>query len=153
MPEFLERRFSVGSRYILSIVSLITFVLSKVVVGIFAGGIVFSTLLPEMHLTFRSMELNSFWVGSILVIVLTGLYTMIGGMRAVAYNDAVQVVVLICGSATLTIYGLIKLGGWHELMAICGPEMFNLWKPIIPVGQIATWAPVLEKAADGHIVK
>ena len=153
MPEFLERRFSVGSRYILSIVSLITFVLSKIAVGIFAGGIVFSTLLPEMHLTIGSMELNSFWVGSILVIVLTGLYTMIGGMRAVAYNDAVQVVVLICGSATLTIYGLIKLGGWHELRAICGPEMFNLWKPIIPVGQIATWAPVLEKAADGHIVK
>ena len=153
MPEFLERRFSVGSRYILSIVSLITFVLSKIAVGIFAGGIVFSTLLPEMHLTFGSMELNSFWVGSILVIVLTGLYTMIGGMRAVAYNDAVQVVVLICGSATLTIYGLIKLGGWHELRAICGTEMFNLWKPIIPVGQIATWAPVLEKAADGHIVK
>jgi SSS family solute:Na+ symporter len=153
MPEFLERRFSVGSRYILSIVSLITFVLSKIAVGIFAGGIVFSTLLPEMHLTIGSIELNSFWVGSILVIVLTGLYTMIGGMRAVAYNDAVQVVVLICGSATLTIYGLIKLGGWNELRAICGSEMFNLWKPIIPVGQIATWAPVLEKAADGHIVK
>ena len=41
-----------------------------------------------------------------LVIVLTGLYTMLGGMRAVAYNDAVQVVVLISGSALLTFYGL-----------------------------------------------
>ena len=41
-----------------------------------------------------------------LVILLTGLYTMLGGMRAVAYNDAVQTVVLITGSATLTIYGL-----------------------------------------------
>lgn len=153
MPEFLERRFSVGSRYILSIVSLITFILSKIAVGIFAGGVVFSTLLPEMHLTIGSIELNSFWVGSILVIVLTGLYTMIGGMRAVAYNDAVQVTVLIAGSATLTVYGLIKLGGWHELKSICGPEMFNLWKPIVPAGQIATWAPILEKAADGHIVK
>jgi SSS family solute:Na+ symporter len=153
MPEFLERRFSVGSRYILSIVSLITFVLSKIAVGIFAGGIVFSTLLPEMHLDLGNIHLDSFWVGSIMVIVLTGLYTMIGGMRAVAYNDAVQVTVLIIGSATLTVYGLMKLGGWHELKSICGPEMFNLWKPIVPEGQIATWAPVLEKAADGHIVK
>lgn len=153
MPEFLERRFSVGSRYILSIVSLITFVLSKIAVGIFAGGVVFSTLLPEMHLNIGGVELNSFWVGSILVIVLTGLYTMIGGMRAVAYNDAVQVTVLIVGSATLTIYGLIKLGGWHELKSICGPEMFNLWKPIVPEGQIATWAPVLEKDAAGHITR
>ncbi len=51
MPEFLERRFSTGSRYVLSTVSLITFVVSKIAVGIFAGGIVFSTLLPEVHLT------------------------------------------------------------------------------------------------------
>lgn len=153
MPEFLERRFSVGSRYILSIVSLITFVLSKIAVGIFAGGVVFSTLLPEMHLNIGGVELNSFWVGSILVIVLTGLYTMIGGMRAVAYNDAVQVTVLIVGSATLTIYGLIKLGGWNELKSICGSEMFNLWKPIVPDGQIATWSPVLEKDAAGHITR
>ena len=50
MPEFLERRFSTDSRYVLSIVSLITFVVSKIAVGIFAGGVVFRTLLPEMRL-------------------------------------------------------------------------------------------------------
>ena len=50
MPEFLERRFSTGSRYVLSIVSLITFVVSKIAVGIFAGGVVFATLLPEMRI-------------------------------------------------------------------------------------------------------
>src|SRR5947208_3025638 len=105
MPEFLERRFSSGSRYVLSIVSLITFIVSKIAVGIFAGGVVFSTLLPEMHLKLGAMEINSFWIGSGAVIVLTGLYTMLGGMRAVAYNDAVQVTVLISGSALLTIYG------------------------------------------------
>src|SRR5213080_5586947 len=46
MPEFLERRFSVASRYVLSIVSLVTFIVSKIAVGIFAGGVVFGTLLP-----------------------------------------------------------------------------------------------------------
>src|SRR5512140_202933 len=50
MPEFLERRFSTKSRYVLSIVSLITFVISKIAVGIYAGGLVFSTLLPEMRI-------------------------------------------------------------------------------------------------------
>ena len=90
------------------------------------------------------MVIDSFWIGSVLVIVLTGLYTMLGGMRAVAYNDAVQVVVLIVGSALLTIYGLIKLGGWGELRRICGSDMFNLWKPLIPAGVEGTWAPVLE---------
>ncbi|MFO1497983.1 MAG: hypothetical protein U1G07_06250 [Verrucomicrobiota bacterium] len=67
-----------------------------------------------------------------LVIVLTGLYTMLGGMRAVAYNDAVQVVILILGSASLTVYGLMKLGGWEELRRVCGSDMFNLMKPLIP---------------------
>ena len=153
MPEFLERRFSVGSRYVLSIVSIITFILSKIAVGIFAGGIVFGTLLPELQITIGSTVIDSFWIGSIAVIVLTGMYTVIGGMRAVAYNDAVQVVVLIGGSALLTFYGLHKLGGWGELRQICGSEMFNLWKPLVPAGQVATWAPVKEFNAAGVIVK
>jgi SSS family solute:Na+ symporter len=153
MPEFLERRFSPSSRYVLSIVSLITFVVTKIAVGIFAGGVVFSTLLPEVHMNIGGVEIDSFWIGSVAVIILTGLYTAIGGMRAVAYNDAVQVVVLICGSASLTFYGLYKLGGWHELRVICGSDMFNLWKPMSPVGVESTWAPVMERAADGHVVK
>jgi len=153
MPEFLERRFSTSSRYVLSIVSLVTFVVSKIAVGIFAGGVVFSTLLPEMQLHFGGITINSFWIGSVAVIILTGLYTTLGGMRAVAYNDAVQVLVLICGSATLTFYGLYKLGGWHELRVLCGSDMFNLWKPMTPPGVESTWAPVLERAADGQVVK
>src|SRR5579863_5624135 len=84
MPEFLERRFSVASRYVLSIVSIITFIVSKIAVGIFAGGVVFGTLLPELHITIGGTTIDSFWIGSVLVIVLTGLYTALGGMRAVA---------------------------------------------------------------------
>src|SRR3989454_10004980 len=115
MPEFLEKRFSAKSRYVLSVVSLITFIVSKIAVGIFAGGVVFGTLLPELRLNMGGMEIDSFWIGSVLVIALTGLYTVFGGMRAVAYNDAVQVLVLIVGSASLTFYGLHQLGGWSEL--------------------------------------
>src|SRR6516225_3040088 len=128
MPEFLEKRFCTNSRYVLSISSLLTFIVSKIAVGIFAGGVVFGTLLPELQLKVGSQVIDSFWIGSVLVIALTGLYTMLGGMRAVAYNDAVQVLVLICGSAVLTIYGLIQLGGWGELKHLCGSDMFNLWK-------------------------
>jgi SSS family solute:Na+ symporter len=153
MPEFLERRFSEKSRYVLSVVSLITFVISKIAVGIFAGGVVFGTLLPEMQLTIGGATIDSFWIGSVLVIVLTGLYTTLGGMRAVAYNDAVQVMVLITGSALLTGYGLIELGGWSELRHWCGSEMFNLWKPLIPAGVENTWAPVIKTNAAGHVVR
>ncbi len=153
MPEFLERRFSTGSRYVLSIVSIITFIVSKIAVGIFAGGVVFGTLLPELHITIGGVFIDSFWIGSVLVIVLTGLYTSLGGMRAVAYNDAVQTVILITGSACLTFYGLAKLGGWQELRHWCGSDMFNLWKPLIPAGVQGTWAPVMERNSGGEIVK
>ena len=153
MPEFLERRFSPASRYVLSVVSIITFIVSKIAVGIFAGGVVFGTLLPELHVTVGHTVIDSFWIGSVLVIVLTGLYTALGGMRAVAYNDAVQTFVLILGSASLTAYGLLKLGGWHELRYWCGSDMFNLWKPLIPAGVHGTWAPVLQTDTAGNVVR
>ena len=140
MPEFLEKRFSPGNRTLLSLISLVAYVLTKIAVGIFAGGIVFSVLLPNLSFA----GLDSFWLGSILVIVLTGIYTILGGLRAVAYTEALQTIVLIVGSILVTIFGLQALGGWSELRAIAGSDMFNLWKPLVPAGVESTWAPVKE---------
>ena len=144
MPEFLERRFSPTARWILSIISLVAYVLTKIAVGIFAGGIVFGTLLPGLRLDLGFAVLDSFWIGSMLVIVMTGLYTVLGGMRAVAYTETLQTLVLVSGSVLVTVFGLIKLGGWVELRAVLGSDMFNLWKPLIPAGMEGTWAPVKE---------
>ena len=140
MPEFLERRFSPVNRTVLSIISLVAYVLTKLAVGIFAGGVVFAVLIPDI--TF--LGLDSFWIGSILVIVLTGIYTIMGGMRAVAYTSAIQTVILVIGSAFVTYFGLKALGGWGALREWAGSEMFNLWKPLVPEGVTATWAPVKE---------
>lgn len=140
MPEFLERRFSPQARTVLSGISLVAYVLTKIAVGVFAGGVVFSVLLPEVNW----FGLDSFWVGSILVIVITGLYTVLGGLSAVAYTEAIQTIVLIIGSALVTIFGLKVIGGWSELRSIVGPEMFNLWKPLVPHGIAGTWAPIKE---------
>jgi len=139
-PEFLERRFSPVNRTVLSVISLIAYILTKLAVGIFAGGVVFAVLIPDV--TF--MGLDSFWIGSILVVVLTGIYTIMGGMRAVAYTSAIQTLILVIGSVFVTYFGLKALGGWDVLREICGTEMFNLWKPIVPEGMQATWAPVME---------
>ena len=149
MPEFLERRFSPASRWVLSVISLFAYVLTKIAVAIFAGGIVFSVLLPDMRLG----PLDSFWIGSILVIVLTGVYTILGGLRAVAYTEALQSVVLVLGSILVTVFGIQALGGWGELRAIAGSEMFNLWKPLVPDGVVGTWAPVRELNAAGDVVR
>ncbi|HQP44895.1 MAG TPA: hypothetical protein PLV66_14595, partial [Thermoanaerobaculales bacterium] len=134
MPEFLERRFSPAARWVLSVISLVAYVLTKIAVGIFAGGVVFGTLLPELKLELAGVTLNSFWIGSIVVIMFTGLYSVLGGLRAVAYTEALQTLILVAGSVLLTIFGLAKLGGWDELRTILGSDMFNLWKPLIPVG-------------------
>ncbi|PYP11528.1 MAG: Na+/glucose cotransporter, partial [Gemmatimonadetes bacterium] len=144
MPEFLERRFSPGARWVLSIISLVAYVLTKFAVGIFAGGVVFATLLPEAHLRLFGATLSAFWVGSVAVVALTGIYTIAGGMRGVAYTDAAQTIILIIGSVLITVFGLARLGGWHELRAALPSDMFNLWKPLIPAGMEGTWSPVRE---------
>ncbi len=140
MPEFLEKRFSPIARSVLSVISLVAYVLTKIAVGIFAGGIVFSVLLPDISF----MGMNSFWIGSILVIVFTGIYTVLGGLRAVAYTEALQTVILVLGSLLVLIYGLDAIGGWNRLYEVVGSEMFNLWKPLTPEGVAATWAPIKE---------
>ncbi len=144
MPEFLEKRFSPTARWVLSIISLVAYVLTKIAVGIFAGGVVFSTLLPDVQLQLGSVTLNSFWIGSVVVVVLTGLYTVAGGMRAVAYTESLQTLILILGSLLVTVFGLIKLGGWGELRQALDSDMFNLWKPLVPAGMEGTWMPVKE---------
>jgi len=125
MPEFLERRYNPAARWILSLVSLVAYVFTKVSVTVYAGGVVFQTLLPAD--TFGGLD--PFWVGAVTVVVLTGIYTVLGGLRAVVYTDTVQTFVLIFGSVCITAIGLSKLGGWGQLRELCGSEHFNMWRP------------------------
>ena len=152
MPQFLEKRFTPAARWVLSIISLVAYVVTKIAVGIFAGGIVFSVLLPEINIDLGFMILDSFWIGSILVLIFTGVYTTLGGLRAVAYTEALQTVILIVGSALVTFYGIKAIGGWAELKTLIGSDMFNLWKPLVPEGVVGRWAPV-EIEQGGKIVE
>lgn len=128
MPEFLEKRFDARSRWVLSIVSLIAYVFTKVSVTVYAGALVFETLLPD---TFGTPE-NAFWVGAITTVLLTGVYTIFGGLRAVIYTEVAQTAVLLVGSIFITLFGLGQLGGWSELVATAKPnaENFALWRPL-----------------------
>lgn len=117
MPEFLERRFSSGTRWFLSVFSLLAYVLTKVSVTVYAGGIVISSLLGI-----------DFWTGALVTVVLTGLYTVLGGMRAVAYTEAIQTVILVIGAATLTFVGLQAAGGWSNVKESLPPGYMNMWR-------------------------
>ncbi len=128
VPEFLEKRFNARARWILSLVSLTAYVLTKVSVTVYAGALVFQTLLPE---TFGSPE-AAFWVGAVSTVVLTGLYTVFGGMRAVIYTEAMQTMIFIVGASMVTFFGLSALGGWGELKNILAENsaQFSLWRPL-----------------------
>ena len=111
MPEFLERRYCTSARWFLSLVSLIAYILTKISVTLFAGGIVFKALFPVELIS----GIDNFWVGAIAMVVLTGLYTILGGLRAVLFTDLFQTAVLLVGSASVLFIGLWQVGGWEKL--------------------------------------
>lgn len=119
MPEFLERRYSPTSRWFLSIISLVAYVLTKVSVTVYAGAVVFQTLMGI-----------DFWTGALITVLLTGLYTVAGGLRAVVYTEALQAFILILGSVTVLFMGLKAIGGWENLVAVAGADHFNLFPPL-----------------------
>ena len=119
MPEFLEKRYSPSARWFLSIISLIAYVLTKVSVTVYAGAVVFQTLMGV-----------EFWTGALITVILTGIYTILGGLKAVVYTESLQAIVLLLGSITVTIVGLIKIGGWSNLVSIAGTDHFNLFLPL-----------------------
>jgi SSS family solute:Na+ symporter len=119
MPEFLERRYNEKARWLLSIIQLLSYVIAKASVTIYAGAVVFNSFLGV-----------DFWTGAVVLIVITGLYTIFGGLRAVMYTEALQAVVLLGGSIILTISGLIELGGWNNLVGAVTKDHLNMFLPL-----------------------
>ncbi|MDC6365889.1 MULTISPECIES: sodium:solute symporter [Flavobacteriaceae] len=149
MPEFLEKRFDARSRWILSVFSIVAYVLTKISVTIYAGGIVVSALLGI-----------DFWTGAIATVVLTGIYTVLGGMRAVVYTETLQAIILVIGAAALTIIGLDEVGGWQSMKETVTPEYLNMWRsasdpdfPWPPLLITSTIAGVWYWCTDQYIVQ
>ncbi len=115
MPEFLEKRYNKGSRSVLSIISLVSYVFTKVAVTVYAGGVVFKQVFGIDSM----FGIDFFWISAVGLVVLTGIYTTTGGMKAVLWTSVLQTPVLLIGSLAVLVIGLIKLGGWSEMMAIC----------------------------------
>ncbi|MDX1393223.1 MAG: sodium:solute symporter [Gemmatimonadota bacterium] len=118
MPEFLELRYGPAARWFLSVIMLVGYVLTKISVTIYAGAVVFQVLMGI-----------DFWTGATIVVLLTGAYTVLGGLRAVLYTETLQAIVLIAASVAITAIGLVRVGGVGELLAAVGPEKLNMFLP------------------------
>jgi SSS family solute:Na+ symporter len=118
MPEFLERRYNSQSRSFLSIISLVSYILTKVAVTVYAGGVVFKDVFNIEYVTIFNQQIDFFWISAIGLVLLTGLYTVFGGMKAVLYTSVLQTPILLAGSIAILVIGLTQLGGWGNLMEI-----------------------------------
>ncbi|MDE6768509.1 MAG: sodium:solute symporter [Muribaculaceae bacterium] len=121
MPEFLERRYNATSRTILSVISLISYVLTKVAVTVYAGGLVFQQVFGIDTL----WGIDFFWIAAIGLVVITAIYTIIGGMKSVLYTSVLQTPILLLGSLIILVLGLKELGGWDKMMEICSAVKVN----------------------------
>ncbi len=124
MPEFLERRFNSGSRSFLSIITLISYVLTKVSVTAFTGGLFLKTVLQIDTM----WGIDFFWVSAVGLVLLTGVFTILGGMKGIMKISVLQTPILIVGSVIIFILGLEKVGGWGEVMKYCGNNV-HLMRP------------------------
>lgn len=121
MPEFLERRYNPESRTILSIISLISYVLTKVAVTVYAGGLVFK----EVFGIEQMWGIDFFWISAIGLVLLTAVYTVIGGMKSVLYTSILQTPILLLGSIIIVVLGLRAVGGWDEMIAATSATAVN----------------------------
>ena len=129
MPEFLELRFSRGSRNVLSLLTMASLVLTKIAATIYAGDVVIRTLLNIDHVVLFGQSIDIFWVIALGLAFTTGLYTIFGGMRVIMYTAVLQTPVLIFGSLAILYVGLNKLGhgslieGWNVTKAAVGDNI------------------------------
>lgn len=115
MPEFLERRYNSTSRSILTAISLISYVMTKVAVTVFAGGLVFQQVFGIEEL----WGIDFFWIAAIGLVLITAIYTIIGGMKSVLYTSVLQTPILLLGSAIILFLGFKALGGWDQMLQAC----------------------------------
>lgn len=136
MPEFLEKRYNAASRYYLSIISIVGYVLTKISISLYAGGILLNAVVGWDIVT-----------SAVIIVLITGLYTIMGGLSAVIYTDLIQTIILIAGSIALTLIGLDKAGGWDNLVANTPVDFWSMFKPLsdpdFPWTGIIFGAPIL----------
>lgn len=107
MPEYLKKRFGgVRLRIYLSVLTLFLYVLTRISAEIYSGALFMQKLLGW----------NLFACVGIILLV-TAVYTVVGGLAAVIYTDTLQTIILLIGSGILFITSMFDVGGWGAFVA------------------------------------
>lgn len=136
VPEFFGQRFDRRSRTYLTAISIIAYFFTKIAV----------TLLAASYLLKLVLGWDMF-ASTVLIVLLTGLYTIVGGLRSVIKTQIFQTGLLIFGAFLLVYYGITEIGGFSGLTEKLPSDYFTLFKPTddpdFPWTGIIFGAPIL----------
>lgn len=107
LPDFLEKRYDKSSRDWLAIISVVSAIIIHIAFSMLAGGIVLKTL----------FGLNMY-VSVIVICVITAIYTIVGGLKAVVVTESIQTVVLLAGAFIISYAAFDKMGGWESMTTV-----------------------------------
>lgn len=138
LPEFMGLRFGQNTRNILAWYTIVTVLISWLALTLFAGGILI-----------RQVFGIPMWVSAFILLAISALFTILGGLKAVAYTNVYQMVLLIIVSATLTVVGIYRLGGDSfvgGISTLANPDIVpsNYWNLFQPNDDPSfPWLPIL----------
>ncbi|WP_235324398.1 sodium:solute symporter [Pedobacter lusitanus] len=107
LPDFLEKRYDKASRDWLAVISVVSAIIIHIAFSMLAGGIVLKTL----------FGLNMY-VSVIVICLITAVYTIIGGLKAVVVTESIQTVVLLSGAIIISYAAFNKMGGWEPMITV-----------------------------------
>lgn len=119
VPEFFGRRFNNATRLYLSGITILSYLFIRVSLSLLAGGVLFKAVFGW-----------DVYSSAIVMVVITGFYTIVGGLRAVVYTSVFQTFFLIIGAILLTIFGLNEVGGIYVVQENLPAAHFLLFKPL-----------------------
>jgi len=120
MPEFLERRYDARARLYFACLTLFLNVFVDAAAALYSGSLVTRVLFPGTPL----------WVIVSALAGAAGIYTLLGGLRAVIYTEAVQAILLLIGAVLIALTAFARAGGWHAVMTQVPPASLSLIRPI-----------------------
>ena len=130
LPEFMGLRFGQSTRNILAWYTIVTIIISWLALTLFAGGILI-----------RQVFAIPMWLSALILLCISAFFTMMGGLKAVAYTNVYQMILLIVVSATLTIVGLHHVGGVSALVDKVPSDYWILFKP--NTDEAFPWLPIV----------
>lgn len=107
LPDFLEKRYNRASRDWLAFISILSAIIIHISFSLLAGGIVLQTLFGV-----------NMYTSVIIIAVITTVYTVVGGLKAVVVTESIQTVVLLSGAVIMSVVAYNKMGGWDSMVHV-----------------------------------